>query len=211
MSRFILIFFMTSMFSMTENNVYAGSCVEISQEKERLACYDQAISCSHIISADARLACYDGVYLDSVRTVSTINEISNDQRSGDVSVGSVQAATSEQNEVAIPGKSQPLEQNEVAIPGKSQPLEQNEEKNFGKKKIDETPTEYIESSIVEVKQDRRKIDYIRLQNGQVWRETEDFRVRFKIGQTVKIEKAILGSFNLRMDGVRKLIKVERVD
>ncbi len=186
---------------MTENFAYADSCVEISQDKGRLTCYDEAVSCAHILSGEVRLACYDRAYTDSgrvgSRTASKMEEPENNQRSSDVKTGSVQAVESEPTEVSIP--SRPL------------PLKQNAEKDFGRKKTDKAPVEYIEASIVEVKQDSQKINYFRLDNGQVWRETEDFRVRFKIGQSIKIEKAILGTYNLRMDGLKKLVKVKRVN
>lgn len=205
MSRIILAFFITWLFSITGNNAYADSCVGIAEDRERLTCFDQAISCSHNISGDVRLACYDRVYTDSRRTeskndskkVSKSEEAGNDQGSADAKIRSVQVVESELMEVTTPGK--PL------------PLEQNAEKDFGKKKADTARVEYIEASIVEVKQDSQRIDYFRLDNGQVWRETEDFRVRFKIGQSVTIEKAVLGTYNVRMDGVNKLVKVKRVN
>jgi hypothetical protein len=81
---------------------------------------------------------------------------------------------------------------------------------FEKKKNLNAPGEYIEATIVEVITRAPKIDYIRLDNGHIWREIEDSRTRFKVGQKVKIEEGIFGSFNLTMKGTRKAVKVKRV-
>ncbi len=70
--------------------------------------------------------------------------------------------------------------------------------------------EDIEATIVEVATSALNIDYVSLDNGQVWRETEDGRARFKVGQIVRIQEGILGSHNLTVEGSKKAIKVTRV-
>jgi hypothetical protein len=91
----------------------------------------------------------------------------------------------------------------------AQPELSNED--FGKSKTVVVESEYIESKIVDVMSNAFKIDYLRLENGQIWREIENDKVRFKIGRTVRIEKGVLGSYNLRMEGVKRMVKVRRVD
>jgi len=81
--------------------------------------------------------------------------------------------------------------------------------NFGTRTVD-APMEHVEAIIVEVTTSAHKIDYLRLDNGQIWRENEDNRIRFKSGQKVKIEVGILSSFNLTTDGSNKILKVRRV-
>jgi hypothetical protein len=53
---------------------------------------------------------------------------------------------------------------------------------------------------------------VTLDNGQVWRQIEgDSDVfRGKQGEKAKIERAILGTYNLTVDGRNQLIKVQRV-
>lgn len=69
----------------------------------------------------------------------------------------------------------------------------------------------IEAIIVEVTTNARKIDYLHLDNGQVWRENEDSHVRFMAGQKVNIQAGIFGSTNLTMEGTDKIVKVKRVN
>jgi hypothetical protein len=53
-------------------------------------------------------------------------------------------------------------------------------------------------------------EYVRLDNGQVWREVTDSRMRFKEGRKVTITEGIMSSYDLRMEGYNKVVKVKRV-
>jgi transcription antitermination factor NusG len=70
--------------------------------------------------------------------------------------------------------------------------------------------EGLTATILEVTTNPRKIDYLWLDNGHVWRETENSRVRFKAGRKVRIEEGIFRSFNMTMEGTDKIVKVRRV-
>jgi hypothetical protein len=70
--------------------------------------------------------------------------------------------------------------------------------------------EIIEAVIVEVRTNVRDIDYLSLDNGQIWRETEDSLVRFRVGRKVTIKEGIFGSRNLTMEGIDRNAKVKRV-
>ena len=215
MKRFVF----SCLLAVGYNLVEAQSCVEITNPEDRLACFDALGVCSGIYSAIARLECFDKAYFKShpeavTREASTTRKIE-------------EPATWEIEEPAIQIK-RPIE---VAVETEPSPaprveLEVKRKKNvedlvlsvptkspgeFGRKKSSKDPVEYIEGAIVEVMRNAQKIDYIRLDNGQTWRENEDNRVRFKIGQTVRIEKGVFNTFNLRIDGVRKLIKVRRIN
>jgi len=68
----------------------------------------------------------------------------------------------------------------------------------------------IQAVIIEVKANPYKEDYLRLDNGQLWREIEDSRVRFKPDMKVTITKGVLNSFDMKVEGVSRRIKVERI-
>jgi len=81
--------------------------------------------------------------------------------------------------------------------------------SFGKDEPRETSKEYIEATIVEIKKSGL-IYYLRLDNGQVWREVEDSTLRFREGRKVTITEGILNSFDLQMEGQNKIVKVRRI-
>ena len=91
----------------------------------------------------------------------------------------------------------------------SAPVEAGAPEQFGTKEIEERPNEYIEARIVEVKESANR-HYLRLDNGQVWREIEDGTLRFKEGRKVTITEGILNSFDLKMEGQNAIVKVKRV-
>jgi hypothetical protein len=82
--------------------------------------------------------------------------------------------------------------------------------DFGKRERVEAPTQTITASIMRV-QEAGNVDYLYLDNGQVWRETGgDSGVRFKEGKTVTITEGVLDSYDLKMEGRNKKAKVKRV-
>ena len=81
--------------------------------------------------------------------------------------------------------------------------------DFGRKEPLNAPREYIEARIVKITTSGG-FDYLRLDNGQVWREAAwDSRMRFKEGRKVTITEGVLGSFDLKMEGRNKIVKVKR--
>ena len=80
--------------------------------------------------------------------------------------------------------------------------------DFGREEPFDAPREYIEASIIEIAT-AGEIDYLRLDNGQVWREVEDSHMRFKEGRKVTITEGILSSYDLKMEGYNKKVKVKR--
>lgn len=82
--------------------------------------------------------------------------------------------------------------------------------DFGKKEPLDAPKEYIEARIAKITT-AGGFDYLRLDNGQLWRESDwDSRVRFKEGRKVTITEGVLGSYDLKMEGRNKIVKVKRV-
>ena len=148
--------------------------------------------CTDIEDDNERLACYDAI----IETPSSIPE-------APAALAEQQAAPAEQQ--AAPAETplrEPGNNAETTMPAAAPG-------DFGKTEPFDTAREYIEASIVEITTSAN-IDYLRLDNGQVWRETEESRLRFKIGRKVTITEGIMGSFDLRMEGNKNVVKVRRI-
>jgi len=162
---------------------YAEPCVDIQDDGARLSCFDELKRCAVVKSGTRRLSCYDDGYIGAEEPMS----------------GREVTVTASEPVRVAPAKST---EGRVAA---------EKPDDFGKRERPTDPVEYIEAEIVDVMTNKQRIDYLRLDNGQIWREAEDFRVRYKVGKRVRIEKAMLGSYNLRFDGLKKLVKVRRVN
>ena len=185
--------------SVAMNMTFADSCAEIDAEIKRLACYDSGHSCFEILSDESRLQCYDRAYSNPVGLPAAEQTTQGEQ------ISSSTQRTESSEELSSRNREKDYSQ-ELPVAADS-----DGESEFGKKTKDSNTLKFIESAITEVKRDLNKIDYLWLENGQVWRETENFGVRYKVGSSVRIEKAVFGSHNLKAEGIVKLIKVRRVD
>lgn len=168
--------------------IFAGAiaegreCVAPADETERLACLEAAASCAAISEASERLICFDTVFA-SPQTVTSAS-------SSDLSSDDNTALRSDPREpVPSVAEIRPRRAARDAQP---------------------EPEDFVEASIVEVARNRNDINFLFLDNGQVWRETEKTRVRFEAGQSVRIESGIFGSRNLTVNGGKRIVKVRRV-
>jgi len=152
-----------------------------------------AASCTDIENADSRLACYD-----STRNCTGIEDDSSRLACFDQGFARWAAANG-QDEVAI-----------HEAPGESLSRAEKDDRDFPVPSAQRENIPQIDARIVAVQKGAYGIDYLTLDNDQVWRETQDSRVRFKVGQTVNIQPGILGSHNLRVSGVKRLVKVRRI-
>lgn len=175
----------------------AAVCTQIGNDKDRLACFDATHACAAIQSDSERLSCFDGAYIDPDPV--------------DVQVSDQGVPHDGQMEADTSVEPSPLVENS------------DDGKKAGAAEIYASPEEFAErntsgavkeegltATILEVTTNPRNIDYLWLDNGHVWRETENSRVRFKTGRKVRIEEGILRSFNLTMEGTDKIVKVRRV-
>lgn len=89
------------------------------------------------------------------------------------------------------------------------PVEAEVPEEFGMREPKEGPKEYVTGTIVKVLKSGQ-IEYLRLDNGQVWREVTDSRMRFREGGKVVITEGILNSYDLKLEGYNKIVKVKRV-
>ena len=155
-----------------------------------------AEDCSQIANDNERLACFDNAHRDSESTSLKSEAL-------DVPVEATVATG-----VAV----DPADQAQTSGHSKTEEASRKSDsaEDFGKKQGFDMPTEYIEATIVEVLTNSLDIDYLRLDNGQVWREYEDSRFRFKVGRRVKIEEGAFGSFDLTVEGSSRVMKVKRM-
>jgi len=94
----------------------------------------------------------------------------------------------------------------------AKPTTQVMEDAFGRTKSE--PTQELEQLTAKVKsvrtnQERKQV--ITLENGQIWRQTDNDPIVIKIGHQIIIEKASLGSFLLNIEGSNRKMRVKRVE
>ena len=184
MSSKLVCLFVIFTFCVMSAKATAKSCSEIDDNADRLACYDAA-HCAVIGEGEARLACYDK--LPSADTKLTQKPV---PRVKQLSVTTTQVEETPVAETTESSKRASL---------------------FGLKKYftkaDEI--EHVEATIVQVQIDANRRHYVKLDNDQVWKETSPSRIKFKSGQSVRIEAGSFGSFRLRVVGQKRTTKVMR--
>ncbi len=154
------------------------------------------VNCADVRDKEDRLVCYDNL-------LTCRNQVSDEARLAcfDRSFGAWVASRG--SEPAL--KVEPVVQQAV-----SSNASEASDKDVGFGKKSKRVKLNFSASVTNVQTDGRRIDYLTLDNGQIWRETVDSKVRFKQGQTVTIESGILGSYNLHAEGTRRLVKVKRL-
>ena len=68
----------------------------------------------------------------------------------------------------------------------------------------------ISASIVKVELNRKRVAYLTLDNGQIWKEISRSNFRYRVGDDVTITKGVLGSTNLAVKGMSKYVKAKRI-
>ena len=192
------------------NIAFAADCSKIEDDTDRLACYDAGLACMQIESDHERLQCLDGVFgglseelatSDAPTPVTSESSSEIARREAEVSARETEVAA---REAEIAAREAEFAQQDASAEAK-------DEDEFGKRWRDgDEPMDFIEATIVELKSNPFKVDYMRLDNGQVWREISDSGVRFKVGDKVIITEGILGSFDLQTESSSRFIKVKRL-
>jgi hypothetical protein len=158
-----------------------------------LAAEAEGASCGDVIDAAERLSCYDRI----AECIST-----HDPQERLACYDGVQAHASPDSSDAGPAAAErpaaptSSTQGPFALPGKP---------------AREPEPERLVARIVEVDEGPRGRTYLTLDNGQIWRELSDNRVRFESGDEVELRPGILGSVNLRIEGTSGYVKVRRVE
>jgi hypothetical protein len=192
MGRLIFLILISGTFNLATAQV----CTQIADDEERLACFDAALACAAIRSESGRLECFDNAVSGSRSSDVRVDEqnISQDEPAEPESPVAQSTQVQVADDDKVPDAARSSAPPEVAV----------------QEKTSEVPEEIIEAVIVEVRTNVRDIDYLSLDNGQVWRETEDSLVRFRVGRKVTIKEGIFGSRNLTMEGIDRNAKVTRV-
>ena len=173
----------------------AQVCTDIEDDAERLACYDAKNEASSAVP-EAPAA----QQVPPAPTQTPVPEPDND-------AGMTIAAEAPAGQQVPPAPTQtPLTEpdNNAATTIAAEAPE-----DFGRRESIDGPREYVEATIVEIATGG-EIDYLRLDNGQVWREVGDSHMRFKEGRKVTITEGFLSSYDLQMEGYSKIVKVKRV-
>lgn len=211
--RFAMVrkFLTTSMLAGILVNSHANAlpCSDIKAEAERLACYDERVECQSLADTEQRLQCFDGLLTQPRASDTSVTRIvvraeSKPQAAeiAPTTAASGSADTGTAKAAAI--------KPDAEVVAKSASDKSSEDFGLKEWQRKEGSTQRLEAVILDITTNSQNIDFLTLDNGQVWREIEDTRVRFKKGQPVTIEDGLFDSFNLQVPGVRRLIKVRRV-
>lgn len=185
------------------NAAVASDCSKLKDDSARLACYDAARACLEIESSQARLRCYDGAFgvVAQDTVVESATPVPEPGRADDIAAREAKLANLEAE----------LAEREAKLAQEEAAKKEESRDEFGKRWRDgDEPVDFIEARIVQLKSNPFKEDYMRLDNGQVWRENSDSGLRFKVGDEVVITEGVLGSFDLQVEGSSRFIKVKRV-
>ena len=194
---------------LTATDANAASCDEIANDNSRLACYDSAALCQSERSDVMRLACFDRAFGQAQPTLQTQSSAVASPVKGPTPAASnvtviSPGATAEEKVVKRP---QIVSAQPVISDGAEPTVNESE---FGLPDLrSSVNAKFIEATIVRVQTNANRIDYIKLDNGQVWREVEDGRLRFKKGQKVRIELGLLSTYKLHIVGRKLSVKVKR--
>ncbi|WP_210413905.1 hypothetical protein [Luteithermobacter gelatinilyticus] len=141
------------------------------------------LSCSQIGNDDARLACYDALS----RSLSA-------------------SADTKPGEEAPP---HPVPEEDGASRVAAFGSEQI--KKTQKEREEDEELESISAKIVKVVYSPRDYFVVKLENGQIWKQTSGRKISFlEPGVTVTINKGALGSYNMNIPGKTSFVRVKRV-
>ncbi|WP_299946017.1 hypothetical protein [uncultured Microbulbifer sp.] len=90
-------------------------------------------------------------------------------------------------------------------------LGQRAEQDFGheQKKISQAP-QSIEATITHIQAAAYDKRIITLDNGQIWRQNDDKRIHWNVGDPIVVERGLLGSFFMKPAEGRRKIRVKRL-
>lgn len=161
--------------------------------------------CSEESNSLQRLVCYDNV-VKSINQYSGLDTSVQPRETVQPSVAAAPSATSKsQTAVTLPATVPPTTntQNSPVL---------SPEQEFGLEA--KTPAEEIDkiySVVAKVEKGRYDRYVITLENGGVWRQTGNDRLKVKVGQRIYIERGVLNAFYLSRDDLNRRMKVKRVE
>jgi len=156
--------------------------------------HQSLLDCKQLTDNSARLSCYD-------RLAATFGS---QAASADVAVPGT----------AVPGAAAPASAPAavVATPATATPSAEVIEADFGKTQSRPSDqVEQLQATVKSLSRNKMRKMLITLENGHIWRQTEDDSIQLKAGDSVTIEKASFGSFLLSKTGTNRKVRVKRVE
>lgn len=173
-------------------SVVFGSTVIISHQSKADQLQDFLIKCPVIKEDTQRLACFD----EAAKNM----------------LGSVVRALGAEERVSAVEKNKPTREDKIDDFGKGNlrvsPLKDVREKQ---KQVVETKLKVITLTVVKVVKTSLDKFVLYMENGQVWKQKDDGRIRLPKGDfKVEIKKGMMGSFNMIVPNRKSFIRVKRL-
>ncbi len=147
------------------------------------------VKCAAIARDAERLACYDAAVADSSPQARAASEVRAKETAKIVAAEAAAAALAKREAFGAEGV-------------KSRP---------DRFKLDANEVQTVESSVTEMLTNRSGLAVFLLENGQLWRQADTVNLpNVRPGDTVKIDRAALGGYNLTLVKQKRVVLVKRV-
>lgn len=165
--------------------------------------HQSLLDCKQLTDNSARLSCYD-------RLAATFGS---QAASADVAVSGTAVPGAVASGTAVPEAAVPASAPAVvATPATATPSAEVIEADFGKTQSRPSDqVEQLQATVKSLSRNKMRKMLITLENGHIWRQTEDDSIQLKAGDSVTIEKASFGSFLLSKTGTNRKVRVKRVE
>lgn len=167
--------------------------------------HQSLLDCKQLTDNSARLSCYD-------RLAATFGS---QAASAGVAVPGAVAPGTAVLGAAVPGVAAPGASAPAAVvptPATATPSAEVIEADFGKTQSRPSDqVEQLQATVKSLSRNKMRKMLITLENGHIWRQTEDDSIQLKAGDSVTIEKASFGSFLLSKTGTNRKVRVKRVE
>ncbi|MCQ8847731.1 hypothetical protein NQT74_03995 [Alteromonas stellipolaris] len=144
--------------------------------------------CSETKNSLQRLVCYD-------RVEKQVNRLSGTQAGIPVTPSNTPTVASERRR---------------EMPVNQAPAPKDEQFGLEHKVKTETLADTFAGTVTKITKTARGKLILTFDNGSVWQQTTDTTLKVKEGETVLIERGLLGAFYLKKEGLNKRMKVKRV-
>lgn len=164
---------------------------------------DAIEQCSSEKSSLKRLVCFD-------RLAKSMREYSGLEQSVTTALPPVASSRSQsQSRANIPAPSTSA----VRPPARAETVAPTGEQAFGLEHKQDTDAmiSKLYASVTKVAKSARGMSIITIDNGQIWRQNDGSALKIKQGDTVYIERGLLGAFYLGKDGLNRRMKVRRAE
>lgn len=177
------------------------ACVAVTPDQERLACYDDVMK--------GRKGAASAV---SVPTPAAVLKQAEEIAAQEVAKARAEAEAAKKRAKAAEARAEKIEAANRKAEEKRKKAKAEAKKGFGfAPKKDAATPDRIESTITKFVEKKYAGSILYLQNGQTWKLKEKpAPFAFKKGKKVIIRSGALGSYNLNLDGKRRIYKIERV-